>query len=103
MACHYVMLIAKPESHNSLSLTVSSSVAHYERSWCRQTRSARVTTIGTAAWMEEIPSYKSSAGKPRVPYSDLLECCVVVIARFAPAGKPVFRNETLRVCVCVNV
>jgi hypothetical protein len=64
--------------------------------------SARVTTILTAAWMEEIPTYKSSAGKPQLPYSDLLECSVVVKAHFAPAGKPVLRNETntLYVCVC---
>jgi hypothetical protein len=103
MACHYVMLIAKPDSQNRLSLTFSNSVEHYERSWCRQKRSARVTTIRTAAWMEEIPTYKSGAAKPQLPYSDLLECSVVVIAHFAPAGKPVFRNETntLRVCVCV--
>ena len=95
------MLIAKLDPQNRLSLTVSNSVAHYESSWCRQKRSARATTILTAAWMEEIPTYKSSAGKPQLPYSDLLECSVVVIAHFAPAGKPVFRNETNTLCVGV--
>jgi len=95
------MLIAKPDSQNRRTLTVSNSVTHYERSRCRQKRSTRVTTtIRTAAWMEEIPTYKSSAGKRQLPYSDLLECSVVVIAHFAPAGKPVFRNETNTLCVC---
>jgi hypothetical protein len=97
------MLIAKPDSQYRLSLTVSNNVAHYERSCCRQKRSARVTTIRTASWMEEIPTYKSSAGKPQLPYSDLLECSVVVTAYFTPAGKPVFRNETNTLCVCVCV
>jgi len=50
-----------------------------------------VTTILTAARMEEIPTYKSSAGKPQLPYSDLLECSVVVKAHFAPADKPALK------------
>lgn len=103
MACHYVMLIANPDSQDRLLLTVSNSVAHYERSWCTQKRSARVTTIRTAAWMEEVPTYKSSVGKRQLPYSDLLECSLVVIAHFAPEGKPLFLNETNTLCVGVGV
>jgi hypothetical protein len=82
MVCHYVMLTAKPYSQKRRTITVSNSAAaHCERKRCRQKRSVRVTTIRLAVWMEEIPTYKSSDGRPQLPYSDLLECRVVVIAQ----------------------
>jgi len=70
MACHYVMLIAKPDSQNRLLLTGSKNVAHYERSWCRQKRSCTCDDhSNNRADGGETPIYKSSAGKPHLPNS----------------------------------